>query len=97
MEHGENLPAPVEQMRNGFIRQKVLSRLAASLEKMALRLASNQRTDLKHTFSILLLMLSSWKEVNESNIGVHLDTFHMNIEEKNFYDPIVATGKLLCY
>jgi len=37
------------------------------------------------------------KEVNEPNIGVHLDTFHMNIEEKNFYDPIVATGNLLCY
>ncbi len=37
------------------------------------------------------------KEVNEPNIGVHLDTFHMNIEEKNFYDPIVATGQLLCY
>jgi D-psicose/D-tagatose/L-ribulose 3-epimerase len=37
------------------------------------------------------------KEVNEPNIGVHLDTFHMNIEEKNFYDPIVATGELLCY
>jgi len=37
------------------------------------------------------------KDVNEPNIGVHLDTFHMNIEEKNFYDPIVATGELLCY
>ena len=37
------------------------------------------------------------KEVNEPNIGVHLDTFHMNIEEKNFYDPIVATDELLCY
>ncbi len=37
------------------------------------------------------------KEVNEPNIGVHLDTFHMNIEEKNYHDPIVATGELLCY
>ena len=37
------------------------------------------------------------KEVDEPNIGVHLDTFHMNVEEKNFYDPIVATGELLCY
>jgi D-psicose/D-tagatose/L-ribulose 3-epimerase len=37
------------------------------------------------------------KEVNEPNIGVHLDTFHMNIEEKNFHDPIVSTGELLCY
>ena len=37
------------------------------------------------------------KEVNESNVGVHLDTFHMNIEEKNYYDPIVNTGELLCH
>ncbi len=37
------------------------------------------------------------REVNEPNIGVHLDTFHMNIEEKNYYDPIVATDDLLCY
>jgi len=36
-------------------------------------------------------------DVNEPNIGVHLDTFHMNIEEKSFYDPIVSTGGLLCY
>jgi D-psicose/D-tagatose/L-ribulose 3-epimerase len=35
------------------------------------------------------------KEVGESNIVVHLDTFHMNIEEKNYYDPIVNTGELL--
>jgi D-psicose/D-tagatose/L-ribulose 3-epimerase len=35
------------------------------------------------------------KAVDESNIIVHLDTFHMNIEEKNYYDPIVNTGELL--
>jgi D-psicose/D-tagatose/L-ribulose 3-epimerase len=37
------------------------------------------------------------KEVDEPNVGVHLDTFHMNIEEKNFYDPIVNAGELLCH
>jgi D-psicose/D-tagatose/L-ribulose 3-epimerase len=37
------------------------------------------------------------KEVGEPNVGVHLDTFHMNIEEKNCYEPIVSTGKLLCH
>ncbi|MFH7019243.1 sugar phosphate isomerase/epimerase family protein [Flavobacterium sp. FlaQc-47] len=29
------------------------------------------------------------------NLAVHLDTFHMNIEENNFYDPIIASGKKL--
>jgi len=35
------------------------------------------------------------KDIGEPNIKVHLDTFHMNIEEKNFYDPIKMTGDLL--
>jgi D-psicose/D-tagatose/L-ribulose 3-epimerase len=35
------------------------------------------------------------KAVGEPNIKVHLDTFHMNIEEKNYRDPIVRTGELL--
>jgi D-psicose/D-tagatose/L-ribulose 3-epimerase len=35
------------------------------------------------------------KEIGEPNVGVHLDTFHMNIEEKNYYDPIVETGGFL--
>ncbi len=35
------------------------------------------------------------KDVNEPNAKVHLDTFHMNIEEKNFYQPIKDVGKLL--
>ena len=35
------------------------------------------------------------KDVGEPNMKVHLDTFHMNIEEKNFYDPIKRAGSLL--
>jgi len=37
------------------------------------------------------------KDVDEPNVGVHLDTFHMNIEEKNYYNPIVSAGELLCH
>lgn len=37
------------------------------------------------------------KKVDEPNIGVHLDTFHMNIEEKNIYDAVVNTNELLSY
>jgi D-psicose/D-tagatose/L-ribulose 3-epimerase len=35
------------------------------------------------------------EEVGEPGIGVHLDTFHMNIEEKDICDAIVSTGKRL--
>jgi D-psicose/D-tagatose/L-ribulose 3-epimerase len=35
--------------------------------------------------------------IDEPNVFVHLDTYHMNIEEKGFYDPIVATGERMQY
>ncbi len=35
--------------------------------------------------------------IGEPNVFVHLDTYHMNIEEKGFYDPIVATGERMGY
>jgi len=35
------------------------------------------------------------KAVDEPNAKIHLDTFHMNIEEKNFYDPIIEAGDML--
>ena len=35
------------------------------------------------------------KEVDDPNIGVQLDVYHMNIEEKNLEDAIVRTGKYL--
>jgi D-psicose/D-tagatose/L-ribulose 3-epimerase len=33
--------------------------------------------------------------IGTENIGLHLDTFHMNIEEHNFYDPVVSAGNRL--
>lgn len=35
--------------------------------------------------------------IGEPNLKVHLDTYHMNIEEKDFYQPIVQLGCQLGY
>lgn len=35
--------------------------------------------------------------VGESNVYVHADVFHMNIEERNFRDPLMACGERLGY
>jgi D-psicose/D-tagatose/L-ribulose 3-epimerase len=35
--------------------------------------------------------------IDEPNVFIHLDTYHMNIEEKGFYDPIAATGPRMQY
>jgi D-psicose/D-tagatose/L-ribulose 3-epimerase len=37
-------------------------------------------------------VLDMIEKVRADNFGVHLDTFHMNIEEPNFYDPIKKVG-----
>ena len=35
------------------------------------------------------------KRVNAPNLSLHLDTFHMNIEETSFYEPVIAAGSRL--
>lgn len=35
------------------------------------------------------------EEVDHPNVGIMLDTFHMNIEEDSFYDAILTAGDLL--
>lgn len=35
--------------------------------------------------------------IGEPNLKVHLDTYHMNIEEKDFYQPIASLGNQLGY
>ncbi|MGB3680899.1 MAG: sugar phosphate isomerase/epimerase [Rubrobacteraceae bacterium] len=35
--------------------------------------------------------------IDEPNVFAHLDTYHMNIEEKGFYEPITALGSRLEY
>ena len=37
------------------------------------------------------------KDVGHPNVKVHLDTFHMNIEEKNLYDAIKSSGDALAH
>ncbi len=37
------------------------------------------------------------ERVGELNVFVHSETYHMNIEEKGFYDPIVAAGPRMRY
>ncbi|WP_165021844.1 MULTISPECIES: sugar phosphate isomerase/epimerase family protein [unclassified Dysgonomonas] len=40
-------------------------------------------------------VLELLKRLDVSNMYLHLDTFHMNIEEDNFYDPIISAGDRL--
>ena len=48
-----------------------------------------------YVFTAAHEVLNMIEEINTNTIGLHLDTFHMNIEESNFYDPIIAAGDRL--
>ncbi|MEM2790129.1 MAG: sugar phosphate isomerase/epimerase [Candidatus Bathyarchaeia archaeon] len=60
--------------------------------KLAIEPINHYRTYLVNTCEDAVKFL---KDVGESNLGVHLDTYHMNIEENNFYEPVIAAGKRL--
>ncbi len=40
-------------------------------------------------------VLSLIRQTGAANLALHLDTFHMNIEEQNFYDPVLTAGSRL--
>jgi len=60
--------------------------------KLALEPVSRYETYLLNTAEQGLAMVH---RIGEPNVGLLLDTYHMNIEEKDFYDPIVAAGDQL--
>jgi len=35
--------------------------------------------------------------IGAANVKIHLDTYHMNIEEKNWMDPVLLAGERLCH
>ncbi|PWA04061.1 sugar phosphate isomerase/epimerase family protein [Flavobacterium psychrotolerans] len=48
-----------------------------------------------YVFTAAEEVLDLIESIGKPNIGLHLDTFHMNIEERNFYDPIIRAGNHL--
>lgn len=48
-----------------------------------------------YVFTAANEVLNMIELIGSNNLGLHLDTFHMNIEENNFYDPIIRAGNRL--
>ncbi|WP_243345689.1 sugar phosphate isomerase/epimerase family protein [Parabacteroides sp. FAFU027] len=48
-----------------------------------------------YVFTAAEEVLEMIEAIGADNIGVHLDTFHMNIEERNFYEPVIKAGSRL--
>lgn len=61
---------------------------------LGLEVVNRYESNLLNTATQALAFLD---EVNKSNVRVHLDTYHMNIEEVDFAQPVLACGDKLGY
>ena len=79
-----------------LIVRQVFTELAAYAKKQNVTLGIEPINRYEsYVFTAAHEVLQMIEEISTNNIGLHLDTFHMNIEERNFYDPIIAAGERL--
>jgi D-psicose/D-tagatose/L-ribulose 3-epimerase len=79
-----------------LIVQQVFTELAIYASERSITLAPEPINRYEsYVFTAADEVLSMIDVIGASSIGLHLDTFHMNIEEPNFYDPIIRAGKHL--
>lgn len=85
----------VDELERSAEGLREIARFAADYGvKLALEPVSRYETYLLNTVEQGLSMVH---RVDEPNVGLLLDTYHMNIEEKAFYAPIVAAGDRLLH
>jgi D-psicose/D-tagatose/L-ribulose 3-epimerase len=77
---------------------QALGRLAARAEDLGIRLSlevvNRYETNVMNTGRQALAFL---EEISHANVSVHLDTYHMNIEESDQYTPVLDVGDQLGY
>ena len=61
---------------------------------LGLEVVNRYETNVINTASEALTLLA---EIDEPNVGVHLDTYHMNIEEDDMASPVALCGDKLVY
>jgi D-psicose/D-tagatose/L-ribulose 3-epimerase len=88
-------PASERSWRNSAaaIRELAVEARAAGIE-LALEVVNRYETNL---FNEVFGALRFLDEVGEENVRIHLDTYHMNIEEPDFALPVAAAGDRLGY
>ena len=79
-----------------LIVQQVFTEVAAYARERSIIIAPEPINRYEsYVFTAAEEVLSMIDAIGADNIGLHLDTFHMNIEERNFYEPVVQAGNRL--
>lgn len=74
--------------------QRLARRAADSGITLGLEVVNRYETNVFNTAAQALDIV---REIGEPNLGVHLDTYHMNIEEDDFDEPVRLCGDKLVY
>ena len=74
--------------------RRLAVKAAASDMRLGLEVVNRYESNLLNTAEQAMAFLD---EVGESNVFVHLDTYHMNIEEIDFAEPVRRCGSRLGY
>ena len=78
--------------------EEVLGDLAADARARGIGLALEACNRYEtYLYNTLADVRASVLAVGADNLGVHADTYHMNIEEEGFFQPIVAAADVLRY
>ena len=87
---------PTEQGRDDAIGalRRLAERAAASDITLGLEIVNRYETNLINTAEQAVRFID---EIGAPNVVVHLDTYHMNIEETDFRTPVLACGDRLGY
>jgi D-psicose/D-tagatose/L-ribulose 3-epimerase len=84
-----------DELRHVAADLKEVAQYAAGLGvRLGLEPLNRYETSLVNTCEQMLELIA---DVDEANLFVHLDTFHMNIEERSWRDAIVTAGERLGY
>jgi len=77
---------------------QVLKKVAREAQTLGMRLGVEPVNRYEnHLLNTAAQGLALLEAIGEPNVFLHLDTYHMNIEEKGFKDPILKAGSRLQY
>lgn len=74
--------------------KRIAHEAAADGVTLGLEVVNRYETNLLNTADQTLAFIA---EIDEPNVGVHLDTYHMNIEEDDMFGPVQRCGDKLVY
>ncbi|MVA75043.1 TIM barrel protein [Auraticoccus sp. F435] len=88
-------PATEREVRNGQEAMRRLATYAAALGiRLGVEIVNRYESNIFNTAAQGRVYV---EEVGADNLGVHLDTYHMNIEESGMFAPVLETARCLEY